>query len=142
MVGVLGEAYMSTIYDEEEAVKNGKSKIDVLDLLLHKSKERMGLPVDLNALAGLEQRLNDADEDGDGLVDLSELDKLLGGDSEAMFPGKSPQEILKMFDKDGNGNLDKSEILVSFSTCNSMKREAYLKRNIASSHCELQDHTI
>jgi hypothetical protein len=142
MVGVLGEAYMSTIYDEEEAVKNGKSKIDVLDLLLHKSKERMGLPVDLNALAGLEQRLNDADEDGDGLVDLSELDKLLGGDSEAMFPGKSPQEILKMFDKDGNGNLDKSEILVSFSTCNSMKREAYLKRNIVSSHCELQDHTI
>jgi hypothetical protein len=30
-----------------------------------------------------------------------------------MFPGKSAQEILKMFDTDGSGNLDKAEILVS-----------------------------
>jgi hypothetical protein len=115
LVGVLGEAYMSTIEEEEQAVLKGDAKIDVLDLLLHKGKESVGIPIDLNALAGLEQRLNDADQDGDGMVDLSELDKLLGGDSEEMFPGKSPQEILKMFDKDGSGKLDAAEILVSIT---------------------------
>jgi hypothetical protein len=113
LVGVLGEAYMSTIEDEETAAAEGQTKIDVLDLLLHKGKESVGMPVDLNALAGLEQRLNDADQDGDGLVDLAELDKLLGADSEEMFPGKTPTEILKMFDTDGSGRLDAAEILVS-----------------------------
>jgi len=113
MVGILSESYNSVVKEEVEAAERGETKIDVLDLLLHKGKEHLGMPVDLHALAGLEQRLADADKDGDGLVDLSELDKLLGGDSAAMFPGKSPQEILKMFDKDGSGKLDANEILVS-----------------------------
>jgi hypothetical protein len=115
LVGVLGAAYMSTIAEEEELAEQGQSKIDVLDLLLHKGKEHMGVPVDVRALAGLEQRLNEADQDGDGMVDLSELDKLLGADASEMFPGKSSQEILKMFDTDGSGKLDKAEILVSLA---------------------------
>jgi hypothetical protein len=113
MVGVLGEGYMSTIAAEEEMVEKGHAKIDVLDLLLHKGKERIGMPVDARALAGLEQRLDNADQDNDGMVDLSELCILLGADAEEMFPGKTPNEILKMFDTDGSGNLDKEEILVS-----------------------------
>jgi hypothetical protein len=117
LVGVLGEAYMSTIADEEEAAAEGRSKVDVLDLLLHKVKESVGIPVDLYALAGLEQRLNDADQDGDGLVDLAELDKLLGANSEELFPGKTPKELLKMFDTDGSGRLDAVEILVSIAVC-------------------------
>ena len=113
MVGILAESYNSVVAEEEEAVEKGEVKIDVLDLLVHKGKEKIGIPVDLHALAGLEERLAAADQDGDGLVDLSELDTLLGGDAASMFPGKSPQEILKMFDADGSGKLDAKEILVS-----------------------------
>jgi hypothetical protein len=115
VVGVLGSAYMVTIEEEEAAAEEGTAKLDVLDILLHKGKEHVGMPVDLHALAGLEQRLDDADQDNDGLVDLSELNKLLGGEAEDMFPGKTPLDILKMFDTDGSGNLDKTEIMVRLS---------------------------
>jgi hypothetical protein len=113
IVGVLANSYNNVVAEEEEAVEKGEVNIDVLDLLVHKGKEKIGIPVDLHALAGLEERLAAADQDGDGLVDLSELDTLLGGDAASMFPGKSPQEILKMFDADGSGKLDAKEILVS-----------------------------
>lgn len=113
IVGVLANSYNNVVEEEEEAVEKGEVNIDVLDLLVHKGKEKIGIPVDLHALAGLEERLAAADQDGDGLVDLSELDTLLGGDAASMFPGKSPQEILKMFDADGSGKLDAKEILVS-----------------------------
>ncbi len=113
IVGVLGGGYMSTIAEEDEMIEKGEANIDVLDLLLHKGKEHLGMPVDARALAGLEQRLDNADQDGDGMVDLSELDKMLGADASEMFPGKTAQDILKMFDTDGSGQLDKAEILVS-----------------------------
>ena len=65
------------------------SKLDVLDVIAVKAKQSMGIAVDLAALAGIEQKIDNADASGDGNVDLAELQKLMGEvDLTAAFPGK------------------------------------------------------
>jgi hypothetical protein len=112
IVGVLGEAYnqvcgaLSTTAcviecvvsqtlplqqvmeeEEEEAAKN--PKLDVLDIIAVKAKQGVGINVDLAALAGIEQKMDEADASGDGNVDLTELQKLMGDiDLSKAFPGK------------------------------------------------------
>jgi hypothetical protein len=107
IVGVLGEAY-NQVYtacaiesvvpqtlplqqvmeeEEEEAAKN--PKLDVLDIIAVKAKQGVGINVDLAALAGIEQKMDEADASGDGNVDLTELQKLMGDiDLSKAFPGK------------------------------------------------------
>jgi hypothetical protein len=73
--------------EEEEAAKN--PKLDVLDIIAVKAKQGVGINVDLAALAGIEQKMDEADASGDGNVDLTELQKLMGDiDLSKAFPGK------------------------------------------------------
>ena len=73
------------VMEEEEQ----DSKLDVLDVIAVKAKQSMGITVDLAALAGIEQKIDNADASGDGNVDLAELQKLMGEiDLSAAFPGK------------------------------------------------------
>jgi hypothetical protein len=51
----------------------------VLDILAAKAKEGVGIKVDLGAIAGIE-RIDNADNDGDGKVDLKELEAIMGDD--------------------------------------------------------------
>ncbi len=71
---------------EEEEQDN---KLDVLDIIAVKAKQGVGIAVDLAALAGIEQKIDNADASGDGNIDLAELQKLMGEvDLSAAFPGK------------------------------------------------------
>ncbi len=71
---------------EEEQQDN---KLDVLDIIAVKAKQGIGIAVDLAAIAGIEQRIDNADASGDGNVDLAELQKLMGEvDLSSAFPGK------------------------------------------------------
>jgi hypothetical protein len=64
-------------------------KLDVLDIIAVKAKQSVGINVDLAALAGIEQKMDEADASGDGNVDLAELQKLMGDiDLSKAFPGK------------------------------------------------------
>jgi hypothetical protein len=61
----------------------------MLDILAVKAKQGIGITVDLAALAGIEQKMDEADASGDGNVDLTELQKLMGEiDLSVAFPGK------------------------------------------------------
>ncbi len=51
----------------------------MLDILAAKAKEGVGIKVDLGAIAGIE-RIDNADNDGDGKVDLKELEAIMGDD--------------------------------------------------------------
>jgi hypothetical protein len=64
-------------------------KLDVLDIIAVKAKQSVGINVDLAVLAGIEQKMDEADASGDGNVDLTELQKLMGDiDLSKAFPGK------------------------------------------------------
>jgi hypothetical protein len=60
--------------EEEES-----AELEVLDILAAKAKEGVGIKVDLGAIAGIQQ-LNNADNDGDGKVDMRELEAIMGDD--------------------------------------------------------------
>ena len=73
--------------EEEEAQKN--PQLEVLDLLAVKAKQGIGITVDLEALAGIEKKMDEADASGDGNVDMTELQSLMGEiDLSVAFPGK------------------------------------------------------
>jgi hypothetical protein len=60
-----------------------------LDLLAVKAKQGIGITVDLEALAGIEKKMDEADASGDGNVDMTELQSLMGEiDLSVAFPGK------------------------------------------------------
>ena len=74
--------------EEEEEAKNNP-KLDVLDLISVKAKQGIGITVDLEALAGIEKKIDAADASGDGNVDIGELQSLMGDiDLSTAFPGK------------------------------------------------------
>jgi hypothetical protein len=74
--------------EEEEEAKNSP-KLDVLDIISVKAKQGIGIAVDLEALAGIEKKIDAADASGDGNVDISELQSLMGDiDLSIAFPGK------------------------------------------------------
>jgi hypothetical protein len=74
--------------EEEEEAKNNP-KLDVLDIISVKAKQGIGIAVDLEALAGIEKKIDAADASGDGNVDLTELQSLMGDiDLSTVFPGK------------------------------------------------------
>lgn len=61
----------------------------MLDIIAVQTKQNIGIAVDLSALAGIEEKLDNADASGDGKVDLSELQSLMGDvDLSTVFPGK------------------------------------------------------
>ncbi len=70
----------------------------MLDILAVKAKQGIGITVDLAALAGIEQKMDEADASGDGNVDLAELQKLMGEiDLSVAFPGKvNPPALLHL----------------------------------------------
>jgi hypothetical protein len=73
------------VMEEEER----DNKLDVLDIIAVKAKQGVGIAVDLAALAGIEQQIDNADASGDGNLDLAELQKLMGDvDLSVAFPGK------------------------------------------------------
>jgi hypothetical protein len=60
----------------------------VLDIVAVKAKQGIGMDVDLATLAGIEAKIDNADASGDGNVDMSELEAILGDDVKSAFPGK------------------------------------------------------
>jgi hypothetical protein len=108
IVGIMGEAYNQVV--EEDAKNKSQPKLDTLDMIVVKAKEKVGVEADLSVFVSMDERLDKADEDGDGKTSVAELQKVLGADMARMFPGKSAQEVMAMFDKDGTGQLDLAEL--------------------------------
>ena len=104
-------------------------QLDILDVVTVKMKENVGMEVDLSAFVDVDALLDKADKDGDGKTTVAELKEVrhwhtgarvcvqrvtslqvLGADMAKMFPGKTAEEVMAMFDKDGTGSLDMAEI--------------------------------
>ncbi|XP_060062897.1 uncharacterized protein LOC132543412 [Ylistrum balloti] len=58
-----------------------------------------------------EKKFNEADVNGDGVVDKDEIDNVLTKTDVAMFTPKQVEEIIKEIDKDDTGDLDFCEVL-------------------------------
>jgi hypothetical protein len=106
IVGIMGESYNQVVKEEQE----NKSELDTLDIILVKAKSAVGVEPDLSVFVNMDERLDKADEDGDGKTSVAELRKVLGADMAKMFPGKTAEEVMAMFDKDGTGQLDLAEV--------------------------------
>jgi hypothetical protein len=106
IVGIMGEAYNQVVEEEQ----SNKSELDTLDIILVKAKSAVGVEPDLSGFVNMDERLDKADEDGDGKTSVAELRKVLGADMAKMFPGKTAEEVMAMFDKDGTGQLDLAEV--------------------------------
>ena len=108
IVGIMGEAYNQVV--EEDTKNKSQPKLDTLDMIIVKAKATAGVEPDLSVYVSMDEKLDKADEDGDGKTSVAELQKVLGADMGKMFPGKSAQEVMAMFDKDGTGQLDLAEL--------------------------------
>ena len=129
IVGIMGEAYNQVV--EEDKQNKSQPKLDTLDIILVKAKETVGVEPDLSVYINIniDERLDKADEDGDGKTSVLELQKVLGADMGKMFPGKSAEEVMAMFDKDGTGQLDIAELQEmknSFKAKGSVRQEPTL----------------
>ena len=127
IVGIMGEAYNQVV--EEDKQNKSQPKLDTLDIILVKAKETVGVEPDLSVYINMDERLDKADEDGDGKTSVLELQKVLGADMGKMFPGKSAAEVMAMFDKDGTGQLDIAELQEmkdSFKAKGSVRQEPTL----------------
>ena len=58
----------------------------MLDIVVVKAKKGIGM--DLATIAGMEAKIDNADASGEGNVDMSELEAILGDDVKSAFPGK------------------------------------------------------
>ncbi len=108
IVGIMGESYNQVV--EEEKANKSQPKLDTLDIIFVKAQATVGVEPDLSTFVNMDERLDKADEDGDGKTSVAELQKVLGADMAKMFPGKSAEQVMAMFDKDGTGQLDIEEL--------------------------------
>lgn len=62
------------VVEEEKSRK--EPKLDTLDIILVKAKESVGVEADLSVYVNMDERLDKADEDGDGKTSVAELKKV------------------------------------------------------------------
>jgi hypothetical protein len=138
IVGIMGESYNKVVMEEKSS--KGPPKLDTLDIIFVKAQATVGVEPDLAVYINMDERLDKADEDGDGKTSVAELQKVLGADMAKMFPGKSAEEVMAMFDKDGTGQLDIEELQAmkdSFKKQqSSVRQEPALNGKIASKRIE------
>lgn len=65
----------------------------------------------LATVLNAEMKFNQADVNGDGVVDREEIDSVLTRSDVALFTPKQIEEIMQEIDKDDNGTLDFCEVL-------------------------------
>jgi len=94
--------------DEAEGT-NHKS---IMDTLAGRATKLLGLKTQIDRVIDLEEKLNDIDADGDGMVTKVELADFLAREGAyEVFDATEVTEVMQRFDKNGNGYLDKDEML-------------------------------
>jgi hypothetical protein len=104
----------------EDAQNKSRTMFSVVKELDIVKKVMSAVQAQEEALKEMEDALNMADENDDGLIDEVELKSFLSSnqDAMAMFNVQDEKEMMKMFDQDGSGKLDEEEMGNSKCICN------------------------
>ena len=74
--------------------------------------------------------INEADSDGNGLIDIEEFVSFLARRLKSSEPEEDLQEIFKKFDKDGNGLLNDTDIKAAMAEMNEKMTDEDIKEMI------------